>query len=73
MGIDSERLESFRCSEEYSRRYREKADEAGKSNSKYIRDALEFYEPFSKLDEDTILEIKSFAVRFLSDKTRRNP
>ena len=64
---DSECLESFRCSDDFSRRYRDKADEAKKSNSKYIRDALTFYEPFANLDDDKIQEIKNFAVRFLSD------
>ena len=45
MSGDSECIETFRCSEEFSRRYRAKADEAKKHNSKYIRDALIFYEP----------------------------
>ena len=57
---NKECLESFRCSEAFKRRYRDKADEAGVSNSKYIRDALDFYEPFAKLSEDKIQAAKDF-------------
>jgi len=55
---DGECIENFRCTRAFRNRYVDMATETDKSKSRYIRDALEFYEVFAIQSEEMIQAIK---------------